>query len=457
MVDKTRLVQLGGKHYRYVEATMNGTVRRADSSVGSYSVGLILYYPKDDRDGNGVGVVDFPNNVYWHVVHPLYGSPGGTPSVKREEFQFQFTLATTEQYLFQKGYTYASVNWNKVLTDLFGPTVPHDGKEHNRLCFGIIEQGPDAWEILRDAALFLKDPDLTGLPSGANQPEPVDSVIGTGYSQTGALTNEFMTRGENFDVDGVRPYDAFLVQFQGNVCWQRNTTPPFFGGGVACAGVATVAQRNGAVAMTVASESELLVRRGFFSRGIGVPDYVQYELAGVPHLPKPIFDVSGEFGAVNQIPVDARPVYRAAFRNITRWLDGQAPPAGRYIDGAFDGTNFIITRDADSNATGGVRMPHMPATVGGVPSGAPLGHYFGTDATDPVNVFRLIAGVFTPFTQAELDARYPDHGTLSIKNRVKRSVQQLFKDDLILEQDRDRYTVDPHGPALRCRHFRCRH
>jgi alpha/beta hydrolase family protein len=325
--------------------------------------------------------------------------------------------------------------------------APNDGEEHNRLAYGTIERGTDAWEILRDIARWLRNPILVGLPAGARQPDSSDHIIGTGFSQSGALVNQFMVQGENNHTP--RPYDAFLVQFQGGVCWQRNDTAPFYGGGAACARVPTVADRNGALAMVVASESDMLVRRGFFSRGIGVPDYVQYEVAGTPHLPKPIFDVSGEFAAVNQIPVDARPLFRGAFRNIARWLNGAPPPAGRYIDGALaaDGARFVITRDADGNATGGMRLPHMPSIdpQGGI-AGVPLGTYHGTDTTDPANVFRLLAGVFTPFSQAELDARYPSDGPNTIKKRVKRAVRQLFEGGFITADDRSHYKDDPHGP-----------
>ena len=208
-------------------------------------------------------MVDYPNSVYYHVIHPLYGAPGGIPAVQREEFTFQFTLATTEDYLFKEGYTYVSIQWNKVVTDLFGAKAPNDGLAHNRLCFGTIERGSDAWEIMRDAGRFLKNPMLTGLPAGANQPMAVGAVIGTGYSQTGALANEFMIRGENNNGGGPRPFDAFLVQFQGAVCWQRTDSGPFYGGGVACPRVPTNADRGGAVGMTIASESDMLLRRGF--------------------------------------------------------------------------------------------------------------------------------------------------------------------------------------------------
>ena len=92
--------------------------------------------------------------------------------------------------------------------------------------------------------------------------------------------------------------------------------------------------------------------------------------------------MSGEFLAVNQTPVDARPFCRAAFRNIKRWLEGTPPPAGRYIDGALRGTTFVITRDEEGNATGGVRAPHMPSIdAHGNVAGAPLGSYNGRTTT----------------------------------------------------------------------------
>jgi hypothetical protein len=109
-VDSTRLVRPGGTRYRYVEGSLNGTTARDDGSTGSYSVGFVLYYPTESGQVNGAGVVDYPNSVYYPVIHPLCGgAPGGIPSVQREEFTFQFTLATTEDYLFKEGYTYMSI------------------------------------------------------------------------------------------------------------------------------------------------------------------------------------------------------------------------------------------------------------------------------------------------------------------------------------------------------------
>jgi Alpha/beta hydrolase domain len=299
-VDSTRLVRPGGTRYRYVEGSLNGTTARDDGSTGSYSVGFVLYYPTESGQVNGAGVVDYPNSVYYPVIHPLCGgAPGGIPSVQREEFTFQFTLATTEDYLFKEGYTHMSIQWNKVVTDLFGAKVPNDGLAHNRLCFGTIERGSDAWEIMRDAGRFLKSPTLTGLPAGANQPMAVGAVIGAGYSQTGALANEFMIRGENNNGGGPRPFDAFLVQFMGAVCWQRTDSGPFYGGGVACPRVPTDADRGGAVGNSTGA-LESVDRRPLFiklGKDFGVDGIALNHAVKVTELLSPLWQLCA-FGYV---------------------------------------------------------------------------------------------------------------------------------------------------------------
>ena len=54
----------------------------------------------------------------------------------------QFTQLTTDGYLFERGYTYASVQWNKEVTELFGSRIPPDLKKHNRLVYSRSSKGP---------------------------------------------------------------------------------------------------------------------------------------------------------------------------------------------------------------------------------------------------------------------------------------------------------------------------
>src|SRR4029453_10162246 len=75
----------GVYHYRYVEATLNGSIDRpAPNADGTYSVGMVLIFPT--KGGNGVGVVDWPNSVF-------YSRYGYQP---REDMTIQFTQLTTD-------------------------------------------------------------------------------------------------------------------------------------------------------------------------------------------------------------------------------------------------------------------------------------------------------------------------------------------------------------------------
>jgi hypothetical protein len=133
------------RHYTYAEITIHGSVARADGSVGQYTVPAVVIYPRDG--GNGVGVVDWLNCAFYHVFPP--STEFGT---------LQFTLLATGNHLFEEGYTYATVLWDKAVTEMFGPSAPNDGRVHNHLVFGSIDRSADAWEILLDTGGLLKNP-----------------------------------------------------------------------------------------------------------------------------------------------------------------------------------------------------------------------------------------------------------------------------------------------------------
>ena len=113
-------------------------------------------------------------------------------------------------HLFDEGYTYLSIQWNKLVTEKFGPTPPKDGYDHNHLVYGSIERSADAWEILLDAARLLKNP--SKFP-GKNRPARVETVLSSGYSQGGALQLEMLAER----LDPKRVYDGHLIQMIGFV------------------------------------------------------------------------------------------------------------------------------------------------------------------------------------------------------------------------------------------------
>ena len=419
--------------YTYVEATMHGTVERADGTVGEYAVPLVLIYPEDG--GDGVGVVDWPNTVYYSIT--------GHQDLDESETR-QWARRATDGYLFENGYTYASVQWSKEVTELFAD-VPV-GEDANPLVRGSIERGTDAWEILRDAARFLRDPSAF---EGSDGPSPVDTVLSFGYSQTSGLQMAFLAGGEN-EVDGELVYDGHLLGVGGYMCATPTDEEPFYGFLSRCDDDALDHEGRPAddasKVMMISAQSDL--EDGLFLSALSrYPDednWRQYELAGVPHLPTVVFPGLAE----NQNPVDFRPVFRAAFHNLTQWAtqDIEPPPsaflAGEVIaEGESEGV-LITDVDADGNAIGGLRLPHMEQEVEGMVVGAPLGTYTGLNLdvdleAEPTNIFVFIGGTFEPFSEEELQRRYGDHQTYV--SRVIRAADHLLEEGLILDEDRDAY------------------
>ena len=60
-------------------------------------------------------------------------------------------------------------------------------------------------------------------------------------------------------------------------------------------------------------------KSAFFTRNATNPNWRQYEMAAISHLPEPILPL----GLPNQNTADARPIFRAAFDNLTRWTHGK--------------------------------------------------------------------------------------------------------------------------------------
>lgn len=412
--------------YTYAEIMIHGFVVRADGSVGPYSVPAVIIYPRHRR-GNGVGVVDWLNSAFYHFFPPT--TPSGALN---ESGTFEFTRLATGTYLFEEGYTYLSIQWNKAVTEIFGPTVPGDGHPHNHLLYGSIEKSADAWEILLDAARLLKGSSIYPNNDG---PARVRTVLSSGYSQGGALQLELLAEG----LDPTRVYDGHLVQMIGLTCWKREDVAPYFGGFRDCSPLPTSGDH--APVIVLASETDMLIypavigvgKSAFFTRNDANPNWRQYEMAGISHLPRPILPLES-----NQNTADARPIFRAAFENLTEWADGgrrRRPPAALYFDSSVDATDaFVPATDSDGHFRGGVRLPHVESEVHGRIAGAPLGRHRPINFANPLNPFVYISGTFTRFTDDELLGRYESRR--QYVKRVSRAADSLQARGYITNKDR---------------------
>ena len=427
----------GADGYTYAEITIHGSVARADGSVGRYSVPAVLIYPRHGR-GNRVGVVDWLNSAFYHFFPPT--TEFGT---------FQFTLLATGNYLFDEGYTYISIQWNKAVTEIFGPTVPADGQPHNHLVYGSIDRSADAWEILLDAARLLKDPSVYP----GDGPARVATVLSSGYSQGGAAQLELIAEG----LDPKRVYDGHLIQMIGLACWKREDVAPNFGFFGDCKPLPT--NGNHAPVILLASETDMVIyhptalgfgKSAFFTRNPANPNWRQDQMAGISHLPEPILPLD----LPNQNTADARPIFRAAFNNLTQWTHGrhrEKPPAPRYFKGSVDATDaFIPTMDVDGHFAGGVRLPHVASTVFGRVAGAPLGRHTPLNplGRDPFHPFVFISGTFTRFSDGELLSRYPSRR--QYVKRVKRAADTLAAKGYITHKDRKALIAAAEDEELPC-------
>ena len=410
--------------YTYAEITVHGTVDRADGSVGVYAVPAVLIYPRHRR-ANRVGVVDWVNSAYYHFF------PATT-----EFGTFQFTLLATDNYLFDEGYTYVSIQWDKAVTEIFGPAAPIDGQAHNHLLYGSIDRSADAWEILLDAARLLKDPSVY---PGNDGPRPVATVLSSGYSQGAGAQLELLAEG--LDPDLV--YDGHLIQMIGLACFKREDVAPHFGFFGDCSPLPTNGQH--APVILLATESDMVIfhptvlgfgKGAFFTRNPTDPNWRQYEMAGISHLPEPILPL----GLPNQNTGDPRPIFRAALENLTKWTTGnhrESPPPSRYFRGSVDATDaFVPMTDADGHFAGGVRLPHVESTMHGRVAGAPLGRHTPLNplGLDPFNPFVFISGTFTRFSDDELLDRYRSRD--QYVRRVRRAADHLAVSGYITNPDR---------------------
>ena len=428
--------------YTYADIMVHGSVARADGSVGLYVAPAVLIYPRHRR-GNRVGVVDWVNSAFYHFFPPT--TEFGT---------FQFTLLATGNYLFDQGYTYVSIQWDKAVTEIFGARAPVDGQPHNHLVFGSIDRSADAWEILLDAARLLKDPSVYPTVDG---PRPVATVLSSGYSQGAGAQLELLAEG----LDPDRIYDGHLVQMIGLACFKREDVAPHFGFFGDCSPLPKSGHH--APVIVLASETDMLIfdpavlgfgKSAFFTRNPADPNWRQYEMAGISHLPEPILPL----GLPNQNTGDPRPIFRSALENLTRWAHGdhhESPPPSRYFRGSIDSTGaFVPTTDADGHFAGGVRLPHVESMVDGHVAGAPLGRHTPLNplGLDPFNPFVFISGTFTRFSDDELVDRYRSRDKYI--TRVKRAADHLAVWGYITNTDRTALIAaaehEPLPEELRC-------
>ena len=395
------LGRFDGKPYRQVALQIRGT-----APAGPYRVPAVLAYPARAADANGFALVEPYNTVGFWFRDPLVPE---APLAHARNIM-------GDEYLLGRGNVFIAVLWDEGLMEATGT--------------GSMAAGSDGYEVLRDAAALVRAPRSMPYPRGFERPPAAGKVVAAGYSGSANLLRDFYLNREN-SREGVA-FDGALFGSSGAQCVGPATPAAFY----LCPGVVS----DGGKVLVVNTEADAEFA-GFAERG-RTHDYRVQELAGIAHIPSSIFDWR-QRGKPDQNPVSSGPALRAAHRNLLRWIEGCPAPDSRFIElqdvPPVDLAGFPYVparRDADGNALGGIRLPHMPSRSHGRPAGAPLGAYTGLDLETP-NPFFFLAGTFRPFSPARLAERYPTRR--AYVERVRRAADRLLAEDHILRSDRDAY------------------
>ena len=266
---------------------------------------------------------------------------------------------------------------------------------------GSLGRPSDAFVVMADVVGLARDPSafLPGVCAA-------DRVLGFGTSRTAILLRAAAMAGVAHGL-----FDAIVLNGAGAFCHDLSGSVRRY---VVCPG----ATPAGLPAATVNSEFDVERLLGWQSRGEG-DHYRVYEVAGTPHVMRANVDVM-PLGGRRQNPTSAARVVAAMLRALDAHVrTGRALPPSVFIAGAPAAWTDLVprlgcpacerfepARDADGNALGGVRLPHVVA---------PIGTYGGveTDLADVAPANRALVsygGTFAAFGTERVKTDYPTRG-----------------------------------------------
>ncbi|WP_114947845.1 alpha/beta hydrolase domain-containing protein [Microvirga calopogonii] len=398
-----------GKSYRQVEATLEGK-----ASGGEYSVPVTMAFPTNPADASGVAVVDVVNTVTIGKEQWVIG--GRVLPVAR--------IHMGDDFLFGAGRSYIAPLWDKTAVEALKTgsiAAPADG-------YTIIA---DAAELARNAAKYMPD-----------GPPAATTTIAYGFSQSGSVLRGW--HADRYNTRSGRPvFEGSILGGDGGACRDLVAQKR-----KACPGVVA----DGGKVMVFATETDVETG-GFADRGEG-SDYRVIEVAGVSHIPASAADFR-QHGLPEQNPVDFGPALRAALVNMEGWIKGAEPPANALIELSDDSARNVqgmpfreAKRDADGNALGGLRLPHLPTTLAnGEHVGAPVGSYNGLAwKHENGNFFFLISGSFESFPATKLQTLYPSQE--AYVRSVAAAADELVRLRQILPEDAQAYVQTAQAKGL---------
>jgi Alpha/beta hydrolase domain len=399
---------------RGVAARYMTTAPNANSTIGEmpYETRIVVRRPVQPQQSSGVVVVDWQNVTAGHDIDTEWGASG--------------------EYFVQHGWTWVGASVQRVGVNGALPpsaTANLGLKQWNPTRYGPLDltnggavlDDSQSYDVYTQIARLAKE----GPSSGPNPFAGlgVQQVLAGGVSQSAG----FLMRYYNGLQAAAGVFDGFLV------------------------GLGGVAPVDGVGTKLMKVYTETDVRGQALQR---VPDNATtrtWEIAGGSHVPASavstdLTDFRATLGAiqareygptppldcVNPGPSDVEvwAVWDAAYAALDRWVATDVAPAhATPISLTITGTTPTINRDADGFAIGGIRLPSIT-----VPVALNNGVNAPANLDNPLNVFCVLFGTHQPFTQAQLDARYRNHG--SYVSKVSQAGTNLVGQGFLLPEDR---------------------
>jgi hypothetical protein len=152
-----------------------------------------------------------------------------------------------------------------------------------------------------------------------------------------------------------------------------------------------------------------------------------WEVAGTAHADVHLLENSGAVLDCG-VPINDGPLHvvaKAGLRALTAWIETGEPPASApYLD-LVEGETTQIARDANGNATGGVRTP---------PVDVPVATLSAVPGTNP-SVICLLIGSTVAFPPAQLEALYPSRDDYLAQYEA--GADEAIAAGFVLDEDRE--------------------
>jgi hypothetical protein len=399
---------ISGVANRY--ATSSPNAQQPPIGEMPYVTRIVVRRPIRPSDFSGVVVVDWQNVTAGHDIDTEWGASG--------------------EYFVRHGWTWVGASVQRVGVN--GATTGATA--------GL---GLKQWNPTRYGSL-----DLTNGGAVTDDSQSYDV-----YTQIARLAEQGPSSGPDpfagLDVQhvlagGVSQSATFLMRYYNGV---QATAQAFDGFVVGLGGAAPVAN-VGTKLMKVYTETDVTGQARQ-----RVPDDATtrtWEIAGGSHVPASAVstdatDFRATLGAIqareygptppldcaNPGPSDVEvwAVWDAAYAALDRWVaSGVAPAHATPISLTITPTSVTINRAAGF-ALGGIRLPSMT-----VPVALNDGVNRPANANNPLNGFCVLFGTHRPFSQAQLDARYRNHG--SYVSQVSHAGTDVVRQGFLLPEDR---------------------